>query len=160
MYSSYHDARTQVIYLASEIGRAANIIDLSLEVMTVPGQILENWTIRMKHTNLSGYSSDSCSLEADGWTVVYQNNESIDNTGWRKFEFQTPFAYNGTDNLLVDFSFNNDTSTSNGLCRVSSPGGKRSAYAESWNIDGDPLDWQGEVRIHRNVPDVILTFSE
>ncbi len=160
MYTSYHDARTQVIYLSSEIGRAANIIDLSLDVTTVPGQILENWTIRMKHTNLSKYSDEKLSLEADGWTVVYQNNESIDNTGWHKFEFQTPFAYNGTDNLLVDFSFNNDTSTSNGLCRVSSPGGKRSAYAASYNLDGDPLDWQGKARIHLNVPDVILTFSE
>jgi len=160
MYTSYHDARTQVIYLASEIGKAGNFIDLSLEITTVPGQILENWTIRMKHTSLSEYSSDNCSLESDGWTVVYQNNESIEDKGWRKFEFQTPFAYNGTDNLLVDFSFNNDTSTSNGMCRVSSPGGKRSAYIVSWNLDGDPLDWQGEARINRNVPDLILTFSK
>lgn len=160
MYTGYHDARTQVIYLASEIGKAGNIADLSLEVTTAPGQILENWTIRMKHTNLSEYSSSNCSLEADGWTVVYQNDESIDNKGWRKFEFQTPFAYNGTDNLLVDFSFNNDTSTSHGLCRVSSPGGRRSAYAASYDQHGDPLDWQDEASSHNNVPDVILTFSK
>ena len=160
MYTGYHNARTQVIYLASEIGKAGNFIDLSLEVTTVPGQILENWTIRMKHTSLSKYSSNNCSLEADGWTVVYQNNESIDNKGWRKFEFQTPFAYNSTDNLLVDFSFNNDTSTSHGLCRVSSPGGKRSAYEASYNQNGDPLDWQNEARSHLNVPDVILSFSK
>ena len=160
MYTGYHDARTQVIYLASEIERAGNITDLSLEVTTAPGQTLENWTIRMKHTNLSTYSSNNCSLEADGWTVVYQNNESIEDKGWRNFEFQTPFEYNGTDNLLVDFSFNNDTSTSHGLCRVSSPGGKRSAYNYTYNQLGDPLDWQGEVRSHLNVPDVILSFSK
>ena len=153
-------ARTQVIYLASEIERAGDITGLALEVTTVPGQILENWTIRMKHTNLSKYSSDNCFLEADGWTVVYQNNESIDNKGWCKFEFQTPFEYNGTDNLMVDFSFNNSTSTSHGLCRVSSPGGKRSAYAASYDQQGDPLDWQDEVNSHNNVPDVKLTFSK
>jgi hypothetical protein len=160
MYTGYSDARTQVIYLESEIGKAGNISGLSLEVTTVPGQILENWTIRMKHTSLSQYSNNNCSLETDGWTVVYQNNESILDTGWCKFEFQTPFAYNGTDNLMVDFSFNNDTNTSHGLCRVSSPGGTRSAFTYSNNELGDPLDWQGKVSSHRNVPDVILTFSE
>jgi hypothetical protein len=160
MCTGSHGARTQVIYLASEIERAGNITDLSLEVTTTPGQILENWTIRMKHTNLSKYSSNNCSLEADGWTIVYQNNESIEDKGWHNFEFQTPFAYNGTNNLLVDFSFNNSTSTSHGLCRVSSLGGKRSAYTSSYDDLEDPLDWQGEVSSHMNVPDVILTFSE
>ncbi len=160
MSTSYQDARTQVIYLASEIGKAGKFIDLSLEITTVPGQILENWTIRMKHTSLSRYSDDNCSLEADGWTVVYQNDESIEEKGWRKFELQTPFEYNGTDNLLVDFSFNNSSGTSNGMCRVSSPGGKRSAYNSAYSQLGDPLDWQGEVRININVPDVILTFSK
>ena len=114
----------------------------------------------MKHSNLSGYSSNNCSLEADGWTVVYQNNEPIEDKGWHTFEFQTPFEYNGTDNLLVDFSFNNSSSTSHGLCRVSSPGGRRSAYAASYDQHGDPLDWQDEASSHNNVPDVILTFSK
>jgi hypothetical protein len=158
--TGFQVARTQVIYLASEIGKAGNIADLSLEITTVPGQILENWTIRMKHTDLSVYSNNNCSLEADGWTVVYQNDESIVDKGWRKFEFQTPFEYNGTDNLLVDFSFNNSSSSSHGMCRVSTPGGKRSAYDSAYSQVGDPLDWQDEVSSRNNVPDVILTFSE
>jgi hypothetical protein len=160
MCTGSYSARTQVIYLASEIGKAGNIVDLSLDVTMVPGQILENWTIRMKHTNLSEYNSNNSSLEATGWTVVYQNDESIADEGWRKFEFQTPFAYNGTDNLLVDFSFNNSSSTSHGLCRMSTPGGKRSAYDSSYSGAGNPLDWHDEVSIRNNVPDIIFTFSK
>ncbi|MCP4258588.1 MAG: hypothetical protein GY774_13975 [Planctomycetes bacterium] len=160
IHTGSSDSRTQVIYLDSEIGKAGNINGLSLEITTAPPQILENWTIRMKHTSLSKYSNNDCSLEADGWTVVYQNNEAIDNKGWHMFDFQTPFAYNGIDNLMVDFSFNNDTNSSHGLCRVSSPGGKRSAIAYSNDELGDPLDWQGEVNSNINVPDVILSFSE
>jgi hypothetical protein len=160
MSTGSNDARTQVIYLADEIERAGNITALSLEVTTVPGQNLENWTIRMKHTSLSRYGNDNGSLEADGWTVVYQNDESIEDKGWHKFEFQTPFEYNGTDNLLVDFSFNNSSNSSHGLCRVSSPGGKRSAYNSVYNEPGDPLDWQGNVNSHINVPDVILSFAK
>jgi hypothetical protein len=114
--TGFEVARTQVIYLASEIGKAGNIADLSLEVTMVPGQILENWTIRMKHTSLSEYRSNNSSLEADGWTVVYQNDESIVDTGWRKFEFQTLFEYNGTDNLLVGFSIQSSR-RSTGLAR-------------------------------------------
>jgi len=93
----------------------------------------------MKHTSMSEY--DSCSLEATRWTVVYENNESIGDGGWRKFEFQTPFEYNGTDNLLVDVSQNNDSYSENSECRVSCPGGKRSVYASSDSWHGDPLDW-------------------
>ncbi|MBN1806275.1 MAG: C10 family peptidase [Sedimentisphaerales bacterium] len=160
MYTGYADARTQVIYLADEIGKTGNISSLSLDVTQVPGQTLENWTIRMKHTGLDKYTSSDCSFEADGWTVVYQNNESVDSTGWHKFEFQTPFVYNGTDNLMIDFSFNNETGTSHGLCKVSSPGGQRSAYDFANNDRGDPLDWQDDALSHTNMPDIILTFSE
>jgi hypothetical protein len=160
LYTSYCDARTQVIYLADEIIKTGSINSLSLNVTKAPGQTLENWTIRMKHTSLDKYTNSDCSFETDGWTVVYQNDESIDSTGWYKFDLQTPFAYNGTDNLMIDFSFNNETGSSNGMCKVSSSGVKRSAYNSAYNDLGDPLDWQDDARSHLNVPDIIITFSE
>ena len=49
----YHDARTQTIYLASEIGQACSINGLSLDVYQVPGQTMNFFTIRMKHTHAS-----------------------------------------------------------------------------------------------------------
>lgn len=160
LYASSEDVRTQVIYLASEIGTAGKIIALSLEVTKPPEQVLENWTIRIKHTDLNEYTGNTAPLQTAGWTVVYQNNESIDDQGWHSFEFQTPFEYNGTDNLLVDFSFNNSSSTSYGLCRISTPGGRRSAYSSSDSAIGDPLDWQQDALTRNNVPNIQLTFSE
>ena len=106
MRASYHDARTQVIYPASELGRACTLNSLALEVTTPPGQTLENWTIRMKHTTLTEHPV-SPAWEGSGWTVVYQADEPAGTSGWRTFEFSTPFEYNGTNNLLADFSFNN-----------------------------------------------------
>ena len=159
IHTNYHDSRTQIIYLASEIGRSGCITALAFE-LTAPPQTLENWTIRMKHTSMSEY--DTSSLEATGWTVVYQNNESISGRGWQKFEFQTPFEYNGTDNLLVDVSYNNDSDSESSRCRVSRPGGKRSVYASSDSRCGDPLDWPTttppNMRWSTNVPNVKLTF--
>jgi len=136
------DVRTQVIYLASEIGESGSLASLALNVSTTPGQILNNWTIRMKHTPLSSYSTPS--LDATGWAVVYQTNEPQGTTGWRTFTFQTPFVYDNTNNLMIDFSFNNSDDSNVGQCRATNTHSTRSAYAVSdKSTDGDPLDWDG-----------------
>jgi hypothetical protein len=137
----YHDARTQTIYLSSEIGSACRITALSLDVTTVPGQTMNNFTIRMRHTSLSSYST--ASWESTGWTTVYQTNQTISGTGWKQFTFTTPFDCNGTDNLMVDISFNNSNYTSDGYCRYSTPGGNRSIYFRTDSGYGDPLTWSG-----------------
>ena len=160
MHTYFHDSRTQVIYLAGEIGMSVAIEALALDVATVPGQTMNNWTIRMKHTGMSFYSPASLDATGSGWTVVYQGNEPAGSTGWRTFTFSAPFEYNGSDNLLVDFSHNNSSYTSNGTCTSSSPGGTRSAYAYSDSGYGDPLTWSGtsspSVYGSSNVPDIQL----
>jgi len=160
MYTWYEDSRTQVIYLAGEIGNSGDITELALYVESVPGWPLDNWTIRMKHTSMSSYST--ASLDASGWTIVYQADEPEGTTGWRTFTFSTPFEYNGTDNLLVDFSHNNDDYYDEGMCRYSTPGGTRSAYAHSDSEYGDPLDWSGisspTVHGETKVPNVKLSI--
>jgi hypothetical protein len=114
---------------------------LAVNVTTVPGQPMNYWTIRMKHTTMSSYTT--ASLDAAGWTTVYQATEPRGTTGWRTFNFLTPFEYNGTGNLMIDFCHNNSSYTSSGYCRYSTPGGKRAAYACSDSQNGDPLSWSG-----------------
>ena len=162
MYTRYHDSRTQAIYQAGEIGRSGTITALALDIQTPPGQIMNNWTIRMKHTTLDSY--DIPSLEADDWMVVYQNYDLPPHSGWRTYTFSAPFEYNGTDNLMVDFSYNNDSYSSEGLCLASSPGGTRSVYAYSDSGYGDPLTWSGTseptVSKSGNIPNIQLTKLE
>jgi len=142
MHTHWEDERTQIIYLAGEIGSVRQITSLALDVTTVPGQTMNNWTIRMKHTSLSSYTPTD-GLESSGWTTVYQNNETVSSTGWVTFNFSTSFHYNGTDNLMIDFSYNNDSSATDGRCHNSVPGGIRTVYAYSANAHGDPLAWSG-----------------
>ena len=162
MHTANYDSRTQVIYLASEIGTGGLIKSLSLKVTTIPGQVMNNWTIRMKHTTLNTYSSYS--FDSTGWTIVYQANEPRGSTGWRTFTFSTPFLYNGTSNLLVDFSHNNTSKTSNGSCACSTPGGNRSVYAYSNSTNGDPLSWTGTssptTHGSTNVPNIQMTICQ
>ena len=88
MSTLFHDARTQVIYLSSELGGARTITFLALKVNTKPGQPLGNWTIRMRHTPLDSYGTSPI-WESD-WTTVYQSDTTISTTGWTVFEFTVP----------------------------------------------------------------------
>jgi uncharacterized repeat protein (TIGR01451 family) len=138
----FHDARTQVIYLPDEIGGPRSITALALDLLTVPGQTLSNWTIRLKHTSLAGYGPTPA-WETAGWTVAHHSAASLTATGWVTFEFTAPFAYNGVDGLMLDFSFNNSSFSSDGLCRASATPGRRAIYFETDSFFGDPLLWSG-----------------
>ncbi len=160
LHAANHDSRTQVIYTASEIKYGGFIRGLAINVTGIAGQAMNNWTIRMKHTSMNSY--DICELDSNDWTTVYSGNEPRGSTGWRTFNFSRPFKYNGIDNLMVDFSHNNSSSGSNGLCAYSAPGGNRCIYAGANSEYGDPLNWSGiempTVYCSENVPDIKLTL--
>jgi uncharacterized repeat protein (TIGR03803 family) len=141
LYTYYHDQRSQVIYLQSEIGVAATIRGLALNVTTLPGQTMNNWTIRMKHTALSSYATPS--WDSTGWTTVHQSNPTISATGLTTFTFTTPFAYDGVSNLMVDLSFNNSSYTSSGGVTYTSAATNRTIYYYTDSLYGDPLTWSG-----------------
>ena len=137
----YHDERSQIIYQPGEIGAAGRITALALYVTTLPGQVMNNWTIRIKHTPLSAYTNYL--WESSGWTVVYQTNQNVTATGWATFVLTTPFDYNGVSNLMTDFSFNNSSYTSDGYCRATLRSGIRTLYYRTDSVYGDPLTWTG-----------------
>jgi hypothetical protein len=139
----YHDARSQVIYLQSDLGAATRLQGLALDVTALPGQTLNNWTLRLKHTASSTHASASWEGPASGWTTVFQGNATVSATGWAWFAFDTPFDYNGTDNLMIDFSYNNAGYTTNGLVRATIGSAGRALVGRSDSADGDPLDWSG-----------------
>lgn len=139
----YHDARTQVIYSSGELGGPSVFSSLSLNVTIKPGQTMNAWTIRMKHTPLAGYSAASRSWETNGWTVVVQTNITVASTGWLTLPFSRLFTYNGSSNLLVDFSFNNMYWTSDGTCWSTQVATNRSLYYRTDSNYGDPLLWVG-----------------
>jgi hypothetical protein len=141
-YTRYHDQRSQCIYLQNEVGSAGTIRGLSLNVTTLPGQTLNNWTIRIKHTSLSGYST--AAWESTGWTTVYQSNQTISTTGLVTFTFSTPFVYDGASNLMVDYSFNNSSySSGSGAVVSTTTSSTRSIYYYTNSGYGDPLTWSG-----------------
>ena len=160
MGAFYHDSRAQVIYLANEIGAAGKINALSLNILAAPGQTLSNWTIRLKHTASAAYAS--ATWETNGWTAVYQNNETIQSTGWTAFFFDQPFDYNGTNNLLVDISFDNDTYTTDGICASFVASANRAISFQTDGAFGNPLGWAASYppgTLTREAPQVRFTIE-
>jgi hypothetical protein len=137
------DARTQSIYLAGEIGGPRIITALAIDVVTIPDMAMNNFTIRMKPTAKSNYNTSN-NFETTGWTTVYQANQTISTTGWKQFNFVTPFNFNYADgnNVMVDISFNNSDWNNPGYCRTTATT-YRTIYDLSYSTMGDPLTWSG-----------------
>jgi hypothetical protein len=94
----------------------------------------------MKHTARSNYVGAAL-WEATGWTVVYQRNTAISRLGWTEFPFSTVFDYNGSNHLLIDFTFNNTSYTFDGDCFSTVTPQARALTFRSDSSNGDPLTW-------------------
>jgi endonuclease/exonuclease/phosphatase family metal-dependent hydrolase len=159
-FNAVSDCRLQSVYRASEIGTSGSLRGLMLDMQSSPGgQTIHNFTIRVKHTSLEALTV----LDADGWSIVYRGDVPSGPSGWRIFKFLTLYDYNGVDNLMIDFSYNDESGLSSVLCSYTTVSGKRSACASSNNAYDDPMYWKGTlsptVHFFTRVPNIKLFFE-
>jgi Bacterial Ig domain/Calx-beta domain len=142
----FSQCRLQSIYLASEIGTTGTIRSLSLNMNSIPGQVLQNCTIRLRQTSAPTFAS---AVWDDGFTTVFQGAVKITATGKATFPFQNPFTYSGgSNNLMVDISFKNASGVGvSAIIDWSSTVGIRSIfYRDSGGIlasEASPTTWSG-----------------
>jgi len=134
-------SRQQSIYLASELGAARRLTGLALNVAELPGTKITRFTIRLKHTSKLRFTGAAAAWERSGWTVAFQDDVEVRNTGWLEFPFATPFDFDGSSNVLVDLSFKNSTFGIGGTCLASELSTERAMGATEFS--GDPLRWSG-----------------
>lgn len=116
----------------------------------------------MKHTTINSYGVNP-GWDGSGWTTVLQTNLTISQLGLLVLQFSTPFNYNGLDNLLIDFSFNNNFYTGDGTTRSTDTALNRSLYYRTDSGAGDPLTWSGTSPtplVITRVPNVKLIGSQ
>jgi hypothetical protein len=101
--------KSQFIYRAHELGQMGLINDsidaLSLTVLQ-SNQWAQFLTIKMKLTTDSILSEQA--VDVDGFTEVYNANTYLSN-GLNRLQFHTPFAWDSTSNIIVEFSLTNST---------------------------------------------------
>ena len=108
VYSYYNYSVSQQIYLAEEMqGKSGNITSISL--INVSGTQLNtrNIEVYMTHTTETCFSTTSSYTNFISMTAadqVYAGTYTFDSsTQYSTIELETPFAYNGQDNIILTF---------------------------------------------------------
>jgi hypothetical protein len=110
-YTSYHESRTDMLYLADEIGflnPPTSITAIGFNIVTAAPQVMNGFHIKMQNTTMTTITA----FTPSGWTDVYSANYAVPGTGIQMIQLQTPFYYTG-NNLLIEICFTDSTSTSN-----------------------------------------------
>ena len=104
-FANYMDSWCECTFLASELNASGNILSISLHA-NGNAFSCEEVNIYMGHRTADNYNNSTSFTPASNLTLVYSATSttigSID--GWEEYQFQTPFEYNGTDNLVVVFA--------------------------------------------------------
>lgn len=107
----YEDERTQILYYADELleeGLSKGAItELELNIKTkISDAPFENMCVKMKHT--SATQLDNKGNQFEGGSQVVFDADFVTDKGWNLIEFEKPFEWNGRDNILLEFCFNNN----------------------------------------------------
>ena len=118
------------IYTAAEIG-GSGFIDQLAWYTTVARATSRPITIKIKHTTATTLTADTWTNMSVGTTTVYTGNITNLANEWKTITLTTPFFYNGTDNLLVMVSVDNNVNTGSSASRYSANTGKHEEWAGS-----------------------------
>ncbi|MGB0917779.1 MAG: LamG-like jellyroll fold domain-containing protein [Flavobacteriales bacterium] len=157
------DSKVQYLISASDLVNggltAGEITGLNVDV-TGLGSDLENLRIKLKGTTELTLNPDQPNL--DGFSTVYFLNSTFSSTGLHQFNFSNNFSWNGTDNLIVEFSHSGSTaastvngsaSSNNAIASVSndySLGMGGSSYVSIPSITGPAGDFSIEWNVYPN----------
>jgi trimeric autotransporter adhesin len=129
--------KSQYLVRASELtnlGASSGLIThLALYVTEQPGRDMNNFNINLGTTTDNSLNN----VFAGGLSNVYNANPQLrtqlTSGGWRTFTFNTPFLWDGTSNMLIEFCWDNGTLwTLGGGVRVNEPF-QSPTYSSRWN---------------------------
>lgn len=131
--------RYQTIIRSDELGGAGDITGLAFSGQSNGSHYNSNLLVRMTHKSAGYELSTSLSSNITGSTTVLSSNHHTFNyatDSWRNIGLTTPFAYNGTSDVVVEIIArgNVQTSTGSGEGPFNKDSGRPRAYAFSWDL--------------------------
>ena len=97
----YHYSLTQQIFTAEEIGMAGTINSIAFDYAYTGGFSMENVQIYMMNVDKENFESTSDMVQISASDLVWEGTFTASATGWVTIDLDTPFAYDGSSNLLV-----------------------------------------------------------
>lgn len=101
---------SQQIFLTSELDGAKSINSISLHYAYKMPITKSNCTLYLANTNLAQFNDTATPLPFSQLTQVFSGDLTF-NQGWNEIVLDTPFIYNGIDNLLLAIDDNSGTAT-------------------------------------------------
>jgi hypothetical protein len=127
-YSSYSDARTQILYTAAELLAsgltASHIVKIGFDVISRSATVLNGFNVRFQNTTATSITG----WVTSGWTTCYSGTYTVPGTGWQDIPLTQSFYWNGTSNLLIEICFDNTSSGSSSTVRATSATSMMRAY--------------------------------
>ena len=139
----YNYSLTQQIYTASELGEAGSITAISFYYNTSTASKPRSLMIYMAHTPSSTISTWSIVTSGQ---LVYSGTHTF-TQGWNTITLTTPFAYDGSSNLLLTVDDNTGDWATNSQFYTYSTGANRAIYYRNDNTNPDPT---GSVSVTAN----------
>ncbi len=122
--TSFSDARTQILFTAEEIqaasGTSGPINALAFNVASASAITMNGFTIQMQHTSLNTLTG----FVNTGWTTVFSGTCMVSDIGWQSVSLQTPFIWDGINNVLINICYDNAAGSGNSPVLSSYAAGK------------------------------------
>jgi len=160
----YYNQRFESIYLESDLVAAGlvggeEVNAIALRVSSLPGRSVANFRIRMGHTSatqVANFTTSGNLTLVYGPTTIPVSSFTVDD--WFTFQLTTPFIWNGTENLVIDFTTNDSNYTAGGSSYVRQAGTNRSrlGYQDGGSYPFDTIGNQSGTSL---VPAVRLTYT-
>ncbi len=116
-----------------------------------------SFTIKISHTTASSFSSTSF-LAGSGTVTVFSGNVAALSNQWNTHTFNTPFTYNGVNNLLIDICFDNSSFTADTPVRFTTTASNTALYKRQDVAAGGICTTTTGTR-SKSRPNVRLTFG-
>ena len=100
VYAYYKYSLSQQIYTASEINGAGTLTAIAFKVANSKTQT-RTIDVYLKHTTKTSFSSTSNWETMSSANKVFSGSVVFNASGWTTITFDTPFEYNGSQNLMV-----------------------------------------------------------
>jgi Secretion system C-terminal sorting domain len=106
-YTTYWGGgRSQFIYTAAQLtaagASAGTITSMGFNIISNDPEVMNLFNIRFANTALSTISSWQTGLQ-----TCYSGTYAVTGTGWQMITLTTPFAWNGTSNLILEVCYSN-----------------------------------------------------
>ena len=168
LYTSYGNTYSQHIYTAAELQEmglsAGSIVGVSFDFSGTSSSYDKTQSVYIGTTTLNAFASSAATsfVPSSDMTLAYGPTLNSYQAGWRSYDFNQPFEWDGVSNIVVGMLSNSSATTSSGWSvRGTNVGAYRTIYRyrDSSPIDIDNLSAVSYGSYSLNRPNIKFCFE-